>query len=115
MTLEVCVDNFESVKATVDGGGKRVELCSSLLDGGLTPSIGLLKHVKKVYPSLVVFAMIRPRGGDFCYDSDELQIMASDIELLKEAGADGFVFGCLTADGSVDKKANSFLLSTADV
>ena len=59
--------------------------------------------------------MIRPRRGDFCYDSDELQIMASDIELLKEAGADGFVFGCLTADGSVDKKANSFLLSTADV
>lgn len=54
--------------------------------------------------------MIRPRGGDFCYNSEELQTMILDVEALKLAGADGFVFGCLTAEGSVDKKANSNLL-----
>lgn len=54
--------------------------------------------------------MIRPRGGDFCYDPEELQIMASDIEALKAAGADGFVFGSLYPDGTVDMKANSLLL-----
>ena len=88
-TLEVCVDNFESVQATVEGGATRVELCSSLLDGGLTPSVGFQKHVKNAYPELVVFPMIRPRGGDFCYSTDELHIMAADIDALKEAGADG--------------------------
>lgn len=72
--------------------------------------MGFFKNVKNVYPSLVVFAMIRPRGGDFCYDPEELKIMTSDVEALKVAGADGFVFGCLTPDGSVDMKANSILL-----
>ena len=54
--------------------------------------------------------MIRPRGGDFCYDNDEQKIMGHDIEELKLAGADGFVFGCLSPDGSVDMEANKLLL-----
>lgn len=54
--------------------------------------------------------MIRPRGGDFCYSSEELNIMAKDIELLKSAGADGFVFGCLRSDASIDIESNKFLL-----
>lgn len=58
--------------------------------------------------------MIRPRGGDFCYQKDELQIMASDIEMLTEAGADGFVFGCLSPDGSIDIEANQLLLGKPD-
>lgn len=127
-TLEVCVDNFQSVRATVEGGGTRVELCSSLLvctvnayahfvicfdaqDGGLTPSVGFLERVKAEYPTLLVFAMIRPRGGDFCYGEEEIDIMKKDIVALKKAGADGFVFGCLTTDGMVDMDANNILLS----
>lgn len=54
--------------------------------------------------------MIRPRGGDFCYSLDELKIMGNDIELLKSAGADGFVFGCLRSDGSIDIESNKFLM-----
>ncbi|XP_041368837.1 copper homeostasis protein cutC homolog isoform X2 [Gigantopelta aegis] len=89
---------------------KRLELCSNLLEGGTTPSIGMLLVIKR-YVTIPVFVMIRPRGGDFCYSDTELQIMKEDIVSLKKAGADGFVFGVLSDDGSVNADTTSALLS----
>lgn len=102
MTLEVCVDSMTSCVAALAGGADRLELCSALPLGGLTPSDGLLKMVKRRFPKSVVYVMIRPRAGDFVYGEDEILQMELEIESLKASGADGFVFGLLTSDGHVD-------------
>lgn len=99
--MEVCIDNIESALNARDGGAKRLEVCSSLAEGGLTPSVGLLKLIK-THIDLPAFVMIRPRGGDFVYSEDEVRIMEMDIESLLDAGADGIVVGCLTVTGEVD-------------
>lgn len=107
--MEVCVDSPDSAQNAENGGAMRVELCANLIEGGTTPTIGMLRVIKKLI-SIPVFVMIRPRGGDFCYSSCELEIMKEDIRILKEAGADGFVFGLLTKDGKVDEKKSAELL-----
>ncbi|XP_076016990.1 copper homeostasis protein cutC homolog isoform X2 [Genypterus blacodes] len=99
--MEVCVDSVESAVNAEIGGAGRLELCSSLLEGGLTPSLGLLQVVKQ-YVKIPVYVMIRPRGGDFLYSDQEAEVMQKDIELMKSYGADGLVFGALTKDGQVD-------------
>ncbi|XP_059610736.1 copper homeostasis protein cutC homolog [Phlebotomus argentipes] len=102
--LEVCVDSVESVREAAKGGAGRIELCSALSEGGLTPTVGLLRTVKQIIePKIPVFAMLRPRrGNDFCFSDDEMAVMLLDLEVLKEAGADGFVFGALTERGEID-------------
>ncbi|KAK1792648.1 hypothetical protein P4O66_012582, partial [Electrophorus voltai] len=82
-------------------GAGRIELCSSLLEGGITPSIGLLQVVKENV-QIPVYVMIRPRGGDFLYTDREVEVMRKDIELMKSHKADGLVLGALTEDGRVD-------------
>ncbi|CAL1545860.1 unnamed protein product, partial [Lymnaea stagnalis] len=99
--MEVCADSVQSAVNAEKGGACRVELCVNLMEGGTTPSIGLLQVIKQCV-SIPIFVMIRPRGGDFCYSCDELQVMKEDIKALKLAGADGFVFGILTIDGEVN-------------
>ncbi|KPM03485.1 copper homeostasis protein cutC-like protein [Sarcoptes scabiei] len=111
--IEICVDCFESIQEAYIGGADRIELCSSLKEGGLTPSYGFLRLAKQKFPNLQVYPMIRSRGGDFCYSSEELEIMAQDIECFKALGADGFVFGCLKSDRSLDLEANRNLLKIA--
>lgn len=113
--LEVCVESVASFRAAVDGGAGRVELCSALSVGGLTPSLGLLRRVKcQPLPTVPVFVMVRPRDGDFVYsDPEELAVMEEDVVRLRDAGADGFVFGVLTADGRVDSQACRRLLDKA--
>lgn len=69
--LEICVDNLESIRNAMEGGADRLELCSALSEGGLTPSLGLAKLAKRISP-IPVFAMIRVRGGNFVYEADEL-------------------------------------------
>lgn len=101
--MEVCIDNLESALNAEQGGAMRLELCSALNDGGLTPSVGFLKVVKKKV-KIPVFVMIRPRSGDFIYSDDEIEIMCEDIKILKDNGADGFVFGITTSEGKVDVK-----------
>uniref|UniRef100_A0A672G9W2 Copper homeostasis protein cutC homolog n=1 Tax=Salarias fasciatus TaxID=181472 RepID=A0A672G9W2_SALFA len=93
-------------------GAGRLELCSSLLEGGLTPSLGLL-HIVKLYVKIPIYVMIRPRGGDFLYSDLEVEVMRKDIELMKNQGADGFVLGALTEDGRVDTELCMDLLATA--
>ncbi|XP_029963354.1 copper homeostasis protein cutC homolog isoform X2 [Salarias fasciatus] len=96
----------------VEVGAGRLELCSSLLEGGLTPSLGLL-HIVKLYVKIPIYVMIRPRGGDFLYSDLEVEVMRKDIELMKNQGADGFVLGALTEDGRVDTELCMDLLATA--
>jgi copper homeostasis protein len=110
--MEACVDCVQSALNAVRGGAKRLELCSGLSEGGLTPSIGLLKTIKSqiVVP---VFCMVRPRDGDFLYCDLEVKVMEEDIKMLLSGGADGLVFGCLTKDGKVDTVLCSRLVNTA--
>ncbi|XP_025097059.1 copper homeostasis protein cutC homolog [Pomacea canaliculata] len=99
--MEVCVDSVISAINAEKGGASRLELCSNLMEGGTTPTIGMLQVVKSKV-KIPVFVMIRPRGGDFLYTEEEVEVMKHDIHALKENGADGFVFGFLQEDGSVD-------------
>lgn len=101
MRIEICVDSPESAFAAERGGADRVELCDNLLEGGTTPSAGAIKLARKVKIGLQV--MIRPRGGDFLYSDTELEVMREDIRTAKALGADGAVFGCLTATGEIDR------------
>lgn len=99
--LEVCVDCLESVRNAIEGGAHRLELCSALSEGGLTPSVGLAKVVCSI-SSVPVFAMIRVRCGSFVYDADEAEAMLEDLRRLKEVNVAGFVFGALTESNEVD-------------
>lgn len=103
-TLEVCTGSITSVLHAAEGGAGRIELCSGLDEGGLTPSVGLIQAAMQVEgPKKNV--LIRPRGGDFLYSEAELDIIVDDIFAARRAGADGVVVGALTADGDVDKDA----------
>lgn len=111
--LEICVDSYASAMAAIRGGADRLELCSALAVGGLTPSPALLKQIRQV-SNIPVRCLMRPRGGDFLYTKEEIQQMAMEIEALKSAGADGFAIGCLTADGYLDSNAMEPLLKAAE-
>lgn len=110
--LEVCVDSYASAMAAIAGGADRLELCSALAVGGLTPSPALLEQIRQV-SDIPVRCLMRTRGGDFLYTPEEIQQMAMEITMLKQAGADGFVIGCLDADGNLDTKAMNPLLEAA--
>ncbi|KAM9808863.1 copper homeostasis protein cutC homolog [Syngnathus typhle] len=110
--MEVCVDSVESAVNAERGGAGRLELCCSLMEGGLTPSLGLLQIVKTLV-KIPVYVMIRPRGGDFLYSDWEVEMMMKDVEVMKNHGADGFVLGALTEDGQVDTQLCMDFLAAA--
>nr|CAD7575261.1 unnamed protein product [Timema californicum] len=101
--MEVCVDSVVSAVNASRGGASRLELCVALSEGGLTPTPGLLEIVKSCV-HIPVFVMLRPRpGADFVYSPEEARIIKCDAAVLKKHGADGFVFGALTASGLIDE------------
>jgi len=111
ITLEVCVDNVDGLAAALRGGADRIELCSALEIGGLTPSAGLLRAASKC--PVPVVAMIRPRGGDFCFNDAETQLMLEEIDAVAAAGLQGVVLGATLADGALDAHALERLVRRA--
>lgn len=118
--LEICVDSVGSAIAAAEGGATRLELCANLYAGGTTPSVGLLTVVRRLISAcdvgaigIPVHAMVRPRGGDFLYSHEELEVMFAEIEAFKGAGAAGIVLGVLTADGEVDEPLLARLVNAA--
>ncbi|WP_394242037.1 copper homeostasis protein CutC [Vibrio astriarenae] len=112
MQIEVCIDHLESLPLAIEGGASRIELCSSLDLGGLTPSYGLMCRAAKL-SRVPVYAMIRPRQGDFLYNEYDVELMCLDIEAAATAGLQGIVTGVLTAEGHLDMPAMSKLVDTA--
>lgn len=110
--LEVCVDSADGLAAAIEGGADRIELCSALELGGLTPSYGLMKLAAKA--PLPVHCMIRPRGGDFRFGDADLALMLHDIDMARDLGLAGVVFGALTGDGRLDIKVMERLARHAD-
>lgn len=112
LTFEVCVDSAEAAIAAAEGGADRVELCSDLLEGGLTPTQGTVK-VARARIDVKIMAMVRPRGGDFCYSKVEFEVMREDLAALKALGADGIVLGLLNPDGTIDRPRTRELIDLA--
>ena len=111
--LEICVDSLASARAAIAGGADRLELCCALAVGGLTPYAELLQQIR-TESDIPVRCLIRPRGGDFLYTNEEIMMMASQIGHLRKSGADGFVIGCLNAEGDLDIQAMEPLLKEAE-
>ena len=99
--LEVCVETLRGAESASRGGADRIELCGTLADGGVSPSLGVLEQVLAAV-TIPVHCMIRPRGGDFCYSQGELLAMERDIRVGMVGGAGGFVLGGLTSKGVLD-------------
>lgn len=111
--FEICANGVESCIAAQEGGADRVELCAGIPEGGTTPSYGEIKTARRVLTGTRLHVIIRPRGGDFLYSPLELERMCADIDIARELGADGVVFGCLRPDGSLDTEANKQLMEHA--
>ncbi len=109
--LEVCVDTIDGVIAAMKGGAGRVELCSSLSEGGLTPSLGLMRAAAAL--PLPCYAMIRPRSGLFGFSETEAKIMLADIAFAREAGLAGVVLGAQNADGGLNIELLAQLIAAA--
>ncbi len=111
--LEICTGDLDSVQAAATGGATRIELCSALSEGGVTPSLGLLTEALCV-SGLQVHVLIRPRGGDFLYTPAEVACMEADVKAAARAGAHGVVIGALLPDGTIDTDTCRRLIASAD-
>ena len=101
MEIEICCGSIQSAANAKAGGAVRVELCQGLIEGGTTPSPATIEYAVKEL-GLQVFVLVRPRGGDFCYNELEIKTMEQDVEFCKQAGVAGIVVGFLHPDGSID-------------
>ena len=111
--LEVCVDDVAGLHAALDGGADRIELCSSLAVGGLTPSYGFMSYAASV-SSVPVYGMIRPRAGDFCFHSDEVAMMIADVKAARAAGLAGVVIGAASVEGFLDESCLKTLMDVTE-
>lgn len=112
--FEVCANSVESCLAAQKGGANRVELCAGIPEGGTTPPYGDIALARELLTSTRLHVIIRPRSGDFLYSPLEQRIMLKDIEMARQLGADGVVFGCLTADGEVDRTLMKQLMKASE-
>lgn len=111
--LEVCADSVQSAVAAQEGGADRIELCSGLVIGGLSPTPSMFCEVKR-NTDLKVRVLLRPRFGDFCYDKYEFETLRDEVRQFRELGADGVVIGILNPDGSLNMEQMAELMKTAD-
>ncbi|HXM95902.1 MAG TPA: copper homeostasis protein CutC [Candidatus Dormibacteraeota bacterium] len=112
LLLEISVETFEAAMAAERGGADRIELCADLHHGGVTPSISLMRIVRKQL-HLPIFVMIRPRAGDFVYSRTELAVVQRDIQVAKDQGMKGVVLGLLKRDNSIDIERTRELVELA--
>lgn len=110
--VEICVDSVESATIAEAAGAGRIELCSALSEGGVTPSAGLIDSVRQ-NTGIKLHVLIRPRGGDFLYSDNDFSVMRRDIDMAGEYGADGIVTGILNRDGTVDLERTALLTEYA--
>ena len=112
MKVEVCIDNIESLQIAQRAGASRIELCSALALGGISPNMGFIQHAVS-RSAIPIYVMIRPRAGDFFYSEDELEIMLKDIYNARIAGAQGVVLGVLDKQANVDRQVLKALMEQA--
>jgi len=112
VTIEICANSLQSALNAQKAEANRVELCDNLFEGGTTPSAATILLARK-YLDIGLLVLIRPRGGDFCYKEQEIEVMLADIQFAKQAGADGVVIGALQSDGTIDIEANRLLIEAA--
>jgi copper homeostasis protein len=112
MLFEICVEGIDGAVAAQEGGGDRIELCASLLEGGLTPSFGTIRAALKLC-YVPIHVILRPRGGDFLYSDAEFATMLDDAREIAKLGAAGIVIGCLTEDGRIDEVRMKALVEAA--
>lgn len=110
--IEICVEGVDGLIAAQEAGADRVELCASLLEGGLTPSAGMVREALKRATS-PFHVIVRPRGGDFLYSEPEFRSMVDDVASLRAEGVAGVVVGCLTPDGAIDERRMTELVHAA--
>ncbi|AOF91389.1 copper homeostasis protein CutC [Sinorhizobium sp. RAC02] len=110
--IELCVEGIDGFLAAQEAGADRVELCASLVEGGLTPSLATIRAAVKA-AKIPVHVIIRPRGGDFLYSDTEFETMVEDIKALRDEGVSGVVIGCLTPDGRIDELRTKALVEAA--
>ena len=110
--IEIATSDFNTTKSAVEGGADRIELCANLAEGGTTPSYAHIKKCRETF-EVLIYPIIRPRGGDFLYNKDEFAMMENDIRLCKELGCDGVVIGLLNMDGSIDITRTAELVELA--
>ncbi|WP_433654293.1 copper homeostasis protein CutC [Nocardia sp. CA-128927] len=109
MRVEICVESVSGVRVAEEAGADRVELCTGLSDGGLTPSTALIEHAVAQTVNTGVHVLIRPRPGDFQYSPDEISVMVGDIRAARAAGADGIVIGAIDRSGALDPVCAAFV------
>jgi len=110
--IEICTNSVQSALAAQAGGADSVELCENLAEGGTTPGYGAISQTREAL-TIALYPIIRPRGGDFLYDTLDFEIMKKDIAICKQLGCDGVVFGILTADGKIDRERCKILAEIA--
>ncbi|MGC4036408.1 MAG: copper homeostasis protein CutC [Chitinophagaceae bacterium] len=107
--IEIATSDFLTTKSAVEGGADRIELCANLYEGGTTPSYGHIRKCRESF-NVLIYPIIRPRGGDFLFTDEEFDVMLHDVNVCKQLHCDGVVIGLLNSDGSIDLKRTSKLV-----